>query len=76
MFGFGVWEIAIIVGVVLLVLGPAVIPRLGKRVGDMVTGFRDAAEQLKDSVSESQAADESEEPPKLADGSESSSKSS
>ncbi len=46
MFGFGFWEFAIIVAVALVVLGPAMVPRLGRRVGDLVIGFRKAGDEL------------------------------
>lgn len=70
MFGFGVWEIAIIVGVVLVVLGPTFIPRLGRRMGDMVIGFRKAADQLNESMT-SELPDEknaNDGKPRLGDG--------
>ena len=71
MFGFGVWELAIIVGVVLIVLGPTVLPRLGRRMGDMVIGARQAADQLSESMTAEldEKKDEESEKPKLTDGS-------
>lgn len=44
MFGFGPWEIAMIVGAVLLVAGPTLLPRLGIHLARTFTGLRDGAE--------------------------------
>lgn len=43
MFGLGPWEIAVVAGAVLLVAGPALLPKIGGFVGKSLTGLRESA---------------------------------
>ncbi len=49
MFGLGVWELALILAVVILVFGAKRLPALGEGLGKAVREFR----QVKDSVTDS-----------------------
>lgn len=60
MFGLGPWEIAVIAGAVLLVAGPAVLPRLGRTFGKTVTGLRESAESFSTNLREEMEADRRE----------------
>lgn len=72
-FGFGPWEIAIILVAVLAVAGPALIPRLAKRFGELILGFREAADQLSESVHKDlDSPEKSADTPRLAERSSSS----
>lgn len=62
MFGFGAWEMGIIAVVLLVVMGPTVMPRLGRRLAETFIGVRSAAKELADTVHEADDA-------KNADGS-------
>lgn len=50
MFGLGFWEIAIILGVALLVLGPSKLPELAKGLGKGLREFRKATEDFKSTI--------------------------
>jgi sec-independent protein translocase protein TatB len=47
MFGLGIWEIAVIAVVALLVLGPQKLPDAAKSLGKALRDFRRAGEDLK-----------------------------
>ena len=44
MFGFGMPELVVIGGVLLLVFGPSKLPQLGASLGGAIRGFKKAAE--------------------------------
>src|SRR5262245_66467518 len=50
MFGLGFWEIAIILAVALLVLGPSKLPELAKGLGKGLREFRKATEDFKSTI--------------------------
>lgn len=50
MFGLGFWEIAIILGVALLVLGPSKLPELARGLGKGLREFRKATEDFKSTI--------------------------
>lgn len=50
MFGFGPWELLLIAVVVLMVLGPTMLPRLGRHLGRSLLGLRGAAESFTENV--------------------------
>lgn len=52
MFGFSVSELLIIVGAVLLLFGPVLLPKLGRRLSELVVGFRGASHELEASLRE------------------------
>lgn len=52
MFGLGFWEIAIILGVALLVLGPSKLPELARGLGKGLREFRKATEDFKSTIDE------------------------
>src|SRR5262245_45034675 len=52
MFGLGFWEIAIILAVALLVLGPSKLPELAKGLGKGLREFRKATEDFKSTIEE------------------------
>jgi Tat protein translocase TatB subunit len=58
MFGLGVWEIALILAVALIVLGPRKLPGAAKQLGRSLREFRRAASEFQ--VSLEQEADEQE----------------
>ena len=47
MFGLGIWEIALIAVVALLVLGPEKLPDAAKQLGKALRDFRRAGDDLK-----------------------------
>src|ERR1700759_1238944 len=47
MFGLGIWEIAVIAVVALLVLGPQKLPEAAKSLGKALRDFRRAGDDLK-----------------------------
>ncbi len=47
MFGLGVWEIAVILVVALLVLGPEKLPDAAKTLGKALRDFRNAGDSIK-----------------------------
>jgi TatA/E family protein of Tat protein translocase len=49
-FGFSFWEIAIIVGIALIVLGPKKLPELARSLGKGIREFRRATDDFKSSV--------------------------
>jgi TatA/E family protein of Tat protein translocase len=52
MFGLGFWEIAIILAVALLVLGPSKLPDLARGLGKGLREFRKATEDFKSTIDE------------------------
>jgi TatA/E family protein of Tat protein translocase len=50
MFGLGFWEIAIILGIALIVLGPSKLPELAKGLGKGLREFRRATEDFKSTI--------------------------
>lgn len=52
MFGLGFWEIAMILGVALLVLGPSKLPDLARSLGKGLREFRKATEEFKSTIEE------------------------
>src|SRR5438876_59786 len=50
MFGLGFWEIAIILGIALIVLGPSKLPELAKGLGKGLREFRKATEDFKSTI--------------------------
>ena len=57
MFGLGFWEIAIVLAVVLVVLGPKNLPSFAKSMGRAMREFRRASNDLRRAV-ESETLDE------------------
>jgi len=68
MFGLGPWEIAVIVGAVLLIAGPSLLPKLGGYVGKTLTGLRDSASSFSENLREEMNADRREDPSLLPPG--------
>lgn len=52
MFGLGFWEIAIILVVALIVLGPSKLPELARGLGKGLREFRKATEDFKSTIEE------------------------
>jgi TatA/E family protein of Tat protein translocase len=50
MFGLGFWEIAIILAIALIVLGPSKLPELAKGLGKGLREFRKATEEFKSTI--------------------------
>lgn len=50
MFGLGFWEIAIILAVALIVLGPSKLPELARGLGKGLREFRKATEDFKSTI--------------------------
>jgi TatA/E family protein of Tat protein translocase len=50
MFGLGFWEIAIILAIALIVLGPSKLPELAKGLGKGLREFRKATEDFKSTI--------------------------
>ncbi|MEM3038644.1 MAG: twin-arginine translocase TatA/TatE family subunit [Thermoplasmata archaeon] len=46
MFGLGPAELAVIVGLALLIFGPRQLPKLGKSLGQTIREFRNAGREL------------------------------
>lgn len=67
MFGFGPWELLLIGVVVLVVLGPAMLPRLGRHLGRSVLGLRGAAESFTENVREEMEGSKTDAPESLVD---------
>lgn len=65
MFGLSFWEIAIILGIALIVLGPKKLPELARSLGKGIREFRRATDDFKSSV-ESGMAEEDEPRKQLA----------
>jgi len=68
MFGLGPWEIAVIAGAILLIAGPALLPKLGGFVGKSLTGLRESAKSFSDNLKEEMNAEGTDEPPLLTSG--------
>jgi TatA/E family protein of Tat protein translocase len=52
MFGLSFWEVAIVLGVALLILGPTKLPELAKSLGKGIREFRKATEDFKSTIDE------------------------
>jgi len=52
MFGLGLPEIAVMLGIVLLVFGPSKLPQLGKSIGSAIRSFKNALSE-KDQIEKS-----------------------
>ena len=50
MFGIGHWEIILIVGVIMLLFGPSMLPKLARSLGDSVLAFRKSVKDVQDAV--------------------------
>ncbi|MCY3819175.1 MAG: twin-arginine translocase TatA/TatE family subunit [Gammaproteobacteria bacterium] len=65
MFGLGVWELLIILGIVLVIFGPRRLKTLGSDLGNAIKGFRSAVQQDEDKKADSEPkVIENEAPPK------------
>jgi sec-independent protein translocase protein TatA len=42
MFGLGVWELLLILGIVIIIFGAGKLPQLGKGLGEGIANFRDS----------------------------------
>ena len=49
MFGFGIWELMIIMAIALVVIGPNKLPDLAKALGKGLAEFKKASQEIKDS---------------------------
>lgn len=58
MFGLGVWEIAVVLAVALVVLGPKRLPHVAKQLGRTLRDFRRAASDFQVSLEQEADADE------------------
>ncbi len=47
----GLWEILLVLGVALIVFGPAKLPELGRSIGNGLKEFRKATKDLKETIS-------------------------
>lgn len=47
----GLWEIILVLGVALIVFGPAKLPELGRSIGNGLKEFRKATKDLKETIS-------------------------
>ena len=61
MFGLGIWEIAVIAAVALVVLGPRRLPGMARQLGRALREFRRATNELRYSIDE--VTDERRQPP-------------
>lgn len=60
MFGrLGVWELALILVIALIIFGPSKLPEMGKALGRGIREFRDATRKLSDEIEEAQLDKES-----------------
>lgn len=50
MFGLGFWEIALILGVALIIFGPAKLPELARSLGRGLREFRNATDDFKNTI--------------------------
>jgi len=62
MFGLGPWELAAIGSVILLVAGPAFLPRLGRTVGKTLTSLRESAVSFSTNIREEMSNEAAETP--------------
>ena len=49
---FGPWEIAVVVGVVLLIFGPSKLPALGKGLADFLKNFKSGIKEAEKETKE------------------------
>ena len=66
MFGIGMPELLLILGVALIVLGPKKLPELAKTLGKGLAEFRRATEELKDEFRKVETDLDNPEPPNVA----------
>ena len=45
MFGLGIWELLIILGIVVILFGAKRLPMIGEGLGGLITNFRNASKQ-------------------------------
>lgn len=64
MFGLSFWEIAIILGIALIVLGPKKLPEIARSLGKGIREFRRATDDFKSSVESGMAEDDDARPNK------------
>lgn len=50
MFGLGWQELAIILGIVLILFGPSKLPEFGKSLGQAISGFREGTNKARNAV--------------------------
>lgn len=65
MFGLSFWEIAIILAIALIVLGPSKLPELARSLGKGLREFRKATEDFKSQVTDEAYKPEDRAPPKI-----------
>jgi sec-independent protein translocase protein TatA len=58
----GPWEIAIVLVLVLLILGPRKLPELGRSLGRSITGFKQGLQETREEVQAAIRADETATP--------------
>jgi len=68
MFGIGLPEIIVIMVVALLVVGPSKLPELAKSLGKAFSEFRRMADEVKETIEDEVAGDESSPEGKAHDG--------
>lgn len=68
MFGLGTWELLMIGGVILIVIGPTFLPRLGKALGKNLKELQHSTRSFSDNLREEMEAPV-EDAPQLTDGS-------
>ena len=66
MFGIGMPELILILGLALIVLGPKKLPELAKTLGKGLAEFRRATDELKDEFRKVEADMDNPEPPTVA----------
>lgn len=68
MFGLGPWELAVTVGVILVIAGPTLLPRLGRTLGKSIKELKESTESFSTNLREEMERDEEERPPQLPEG--------
>lgn len=67
MFGFGIPELVVIGGVLLLVFGPSKLPQLGASLGGALSSFRKASDEVASAVTLESPAEKEKSDKKSAD---------